>query len=285
MAFYQKNYALVTGASSGIGRAIAEELARRKINLVLIALPGTGLEETAEKIADKYQVDTLAYAVDLTEREASTKILQWCRDQHVAVRILVNNAGIGNISNLEDAEAETLNNIMLLNNHALTMITYTFLRSMKNSSPSYIMNVGSLASFLPIPRKAVYAASKSFVYAFSCSLSNELRGTGVSVSCLCPGGTLTSESVRQNTQSLSYKGNLFVQTAEQVAKEAVTGMFRRKRRIIPGVVNKFLFLLWTILPYNVASAILIMIFNKDKRQEKITRPLTRRFFSMAFVHR
>jgi short-subunit dehydrogenase len=285
MAFYQKNHALVTGASSGIGRAIAEELARRKINLVLIALPGTGLEETAEMIADKHQVHALAYAVDLTEREASTKILQWCKDQRVSVRILINNAGIGNISNLEDAHVETLNNILLLNNHALTMITYTFLRSMKNSSPSYIMNVGSLASFLPIPRKAVYAASKSFVYAFSCSLSNELRGTGVSVSCLCPGGTLTSESVRQNTQSLSYSGNLFVQTAEQVAKEAVNGMFRRKRRIIPGLANKFLFLLWTILPYEIASAILIMIFNKENRQEKIARPSARRFFSMASVHR
>jgi short-subunit dehydrogenase len=78
---------------------------------------------------------------------------------------------------------------------------------------------------------------------------------------------------------------LFVQTAGQVAKEGVNGMFRRKRRIIPGAANKFLFLLWTILPYHVASAILIMIFNNDKREEKIVRPLARRFFSMAFVHR
>ncbi len=286
MAFYQKNYALVTGASSGIGKAIAEELASQKINLVLIALPGTGLEETAEKIASDHHVSVLHYAIDLTEQSASNKILQWCKAHGVVVRILVNNAGIGNISNLEDSRPETLSNIMLLNNHALTMITYAFLRSMKHSSPSYIMNVGSLASFLPIPRKAVYAASKSFVYAFSCSLSNELRGTGVSVSCLCPGGTLTSHNVMMNTCNTSYKGKFFLQTANEVAKEAITGMFRKKRRIIPGWPNKFLFLLWTILPYNAASAILIMIFDKQKTQEQITRPSERRsLFSMAFVHR
>jgi short-subunit dehydrogenase len=285
MAFYQRNYALVTGASSGIGKAIAEELARQEINLVLIALPYTGLDETAKKIKDEYQVSVLTYPIDLTQQDAAAKILQWCKTQNIVVRVLVNNAGMGNIANLEDSKAETLNNMMLLNNHALTMITYTFLRSMKTCSPSYIMNVGSLASFLPIPRKAVYAASKSFVYAFSCSLSNELRGTGVSVSCLCPGGTLTSESVRNNTQSMSYKGSLFIQTADEVAKEAVAGMFQKKRRIIPGWSNKLLFLLWTILPYQIASSILIKIFNKQQHGGKVSRPERRRLPSMAFVHR
>jgi uncharacterized protein len=285
MAFYQRNYALVTGASSGIGKAIAEELARQQINLVVIALPNTGLEETAERIRDQYQVSVLTYPIDLTQQNAAGKILHWCKAQNIVVRILVNNAGMGNIANLEDSQAEILNNIMLLNNHALTMITYTFLRSMKTCSPSYIMNVGSLASFLPIPRKAVYAASKSFVYAFSCSLSNELRGTGVSVSCLCPGGTLTSEQVRSNTQGMSYKGKIFIQTAEEVAKEAVAGMFQKKRRIIPGWHNKLLFLLWNILPYRVASSILIRIFNKQQHREKVTRHERRRLPSMAFVHR
>ena len=286
MAFYQKKFALVTGGSAGIGKAIAEELARKKINLALVALPGTGLEETANGIAAAHGVTVLSFAIDLTQRDASMQIWNWCKAQGVSIRILVNNAGIGNIANLEDSHAETLNNILLLNNHALTMITYTFLRSMKTSSPSYIMNVGSLASFLPIPRKAVYAATKSFVYAFSCSLSNELRGTGVSVSCLCPGGTSTSSSVRNNTQSLSYKGSLFIQSADEVAREAVSGMFRRRRRIIPGWPNKFLFLLWTILPYRVASSILIMIFNKEKHQKKMARPSEKRsIFSLSFVNR
>src|SRR5688572_3935107 len=123
MAFYQRNYALVTGASSGIGKAIAEELARQEINLVLIALPYTGLDETAEKIKDEYQVSVLTYPIDLTQQNAAAKILQWCKTQNIVVRILVNNAGMGNIANLEDSKPETLNNMMLLNNHALTMIT------------------------------------------------------------------------------------------------------------------------------------------------------------------
>lgn len=285
MAFYERNYALVTGASSGIGKAIAEELARKKINLVLVALPGTGLEEIAQRIADDHQVTVLTYCIDLTEEHAATQLLKWCKTNSVVVRILVNNAGMGNISRLEDSQPETLDNMMLLNNRALIMLTYTFLRHMKTFSPSYIMNVGSLASFLPIPRKAVYAASKSFVYAFSCSLANELRGTGVSVSCLCPGGTITSESVKMNKQNTSYKGNLFMQTAAEVAKEAVAGMLRKKRRIIPGWPNKFLFLLWTILPYNVASSVLIMIFNEQKHKETLSVRERRSLFSMAFVHR
>jgi short-subunit dehydrogenase len=286
MAFYQKNFALITGASSGIGKAIAVELARRKISLILVALPGTGLEQTASDIATEHNITVLHYAIDLTHENASEKIFMWCRANEVVVRILVNNAGVGNIGYLEDCRTDTLSTILLLNNHAMMMLTHSFLSQMKRHAPGYILNVGSLASFLPIPKKAVYSASKSFVYSFSCSLGNELKDSGISVSCLCPGSTVTSETVKQNLQSTSYQGSLFTQTARQVAAEGVEQMFRKKRRIIPGWPNKFLFLLWTILPYSIASAILTRIFNKNRRPQKIlVDSLKRPLLSIALVQR
>jgi uncharacterized protein len=286
MAFYQKNFALITGASSGIGKAIAVELARRKISLVLIALPETGLEQAASDIAAEHNVTVLHYAIDLTQDNAPEKIFMWCRANEVVVRILVNNAGLGNIGNLEDCRIETLSTILLLNNRAMTMLTHSFLNQMKRHAPGYILNVGSLASFLPIPRKAVYSATKSFVYAFSCSLGNELRDAGISVSCLCPGSTITSETVRQNLGDTSYQGNLFTQTASEVASEAVEQMLRKKRRIIPGWPNKLLFFLWTILPYSIASAILIKIFDKDRQIQKTPSILVKRpLLSIALVQR
>jgi uncharacterized protein len=264
MAFYQKNFALITGASSGIGKAIAIELAARKINLVLVALPDTGLEQTASELSTTHDITVLHYAIDLTKENASVKIFQWCQANDVAVRILVNNAGLGNIGYLEDCRIETLSMILLLNNHVLTMLTHSFIAQMKTHAPGYILNVGSLASFLPIPKKAVYSASKSFVYSFSCSLGNELRNTGISVSCLCPGNTLTSENVSQNLQSTAYRGSFFTQTAAAVATEAVEQMFKKKRRIIPGWPNKFLYAMWRLLPYSIASAILTRIFNREQ---------------------
>jgi uncharacterized protein len=280
---YQKKFALITGSSSGIGKAIAEELARKKINLVLVALPQTGLEEVAKNIAEEHDVVALPLAIDLTSPDAAVIIFNWCRSQGIDIRILVNNAGMGNISLLEEAPIETLNTLILLNNHALTMLTCAFIGSMKRGGACFILNVGSLAAFLPIPRKAVYAATKSFVYAFSCSLRNELRGTEIKVSCLCPGHTVTSERVNQNFKNISYRGSLFSQTPQEVAVEAVEQMFRGKRRIIPGWPNKFLFLLWTCLPYAVTSAILIRIFNKD-RQVPSPRPADRKLL-LSLVHR
>lgn len=265
MAFYQKNFALITGASSGIGLAIAEELANKNINLVLVALPDTGLEETALRIAETYGITVLHFAIDLTHPPAATSIFQWCMAQGVVIRILVNNAGLGNIDYLEESRVETLNTIIMLNNLSVTLITHAFLGHMKKHSPGFILNVGSLASFLPIPRKSVYSATKSFVYAFSCALRNEVASTGISVSCLCPGSTQTSGDVKRNLESTAYKGDLFTQTPREVALEAVEQMFKGRRRIIPGWQNKLLFLLWTILPYTVASSILIRLFKKEKR--------------------
>lgn len=266
MPYYEKHYALVTGASSGIGKAIASELAKRKMNLLLVDLPQTGLEDVAELLQSIHAIDVQTFCVDLTSEDSAIKIFEFSQKKMIRITVLVNNAGLGNTAPLNKSSPGMLRVMMKLNNDAMIMLTQKFLIQASGSVPSYILNVGSLASFFPIPRKSVYSATKSFVYAFSCALRSELRGSMISVSCLCPGSTATSPNVRKNLEQTAYKGKLFTQTAEEVATVAVEEMFRGVRRIIPGWQNKMVFALWSVLPYFLCAFLLEKIFHPKTKE-------------------
>lgn len=266
------HFTVVTGASSGIGKALAIELASRKTNLVLVALPQTGLAETAQQISKTYQVDVHCYEVDLTEDEAPRKFYHWCRIQNLKINALINNAGIGTQAAFEQTSESELETMLKLNNQALVMLVYYFLPDLKRSSPAHILNVGSLASFMNIPGKAVYSASKSFIYSFSHALRLELKQYKINVSCLCPGGTITSQRVLQNINQVQWAGRMMLQMPEEVAREAIAQMYRGKKLIIPGTQNKFLYKLWSVLPQHVVDMILsALFFRKTPHHKPISR--------------
>lgn len=265
----EKLYAIVTGASSGIGRAIAIELAAKKINLILVALPNTGLEETARQIHKDFCIEVKFLEMDLTTEGAVDHFHKWCNRQPIKINILVNNAGLGTQGPFANTTISELETMLKLNNQVLVMMSHYFLPELKLNRPANILNVGSLASFMTIPGKAVYAASKSFIYSFSMSLRMELKPYKINVSCLCPGGTLTSSRVMENIDKVRFAGKRMLQSPEAVAGEAVKQMFYGKKIIIPGWHNKFLYKLWALLPQRIVDLILMALFFKKDVTEKI----------------
>lgn len=265
----KQSFAVVTGASSGIGRALAIELAAKKINLILVALPDTGLSDTVLRISNEYNVEVKFCELDLTKEGAASYFYDWCKKSNARINMLINNAGLGTQCAFENTSVLELETMLKLNNQALVMLAYYFLPELKLNSPSHILNVGSLASFMSIPGKAVYSASKSFICSFSFSLRIELRSARINVSCLCPGATITNERVINNIRMTGVAGKSMTQNPEDVAYEAVRQMLRGKKLIIPGWRNKFLYKLWAFLPQPAVDRILTGLFLKKEQKGMI----------------
>ena len=160
------SYVLITGASSGIGKAMAHEFAKLNFNVLLVALPNTGTHSVATDVVRKFNIHAATLEVDLTQPESPRQIFNWCKANHYGVKVLVNNAGFGNLRALAETDTLLITRMLSLNNHALVTLTQLFIPHLKAFKGAYILNVGSLAAFIPIPNKAVYTATKSFVFTF-----------------------------------------------------------------------------------------------------------------------
>ncbi|MBW8049168.1 MAG: SDR family oxidoreductase [Cytophagales bacterium] len=254
---------LITGGSEGIGKAIAIEFAKRQHDLVLVALPDKNLPECAEYIETKYKVKVHPYPTDLIEKDASQRLYEWCVEQGISVNILVNNAGMGGTFIFEKTDISLFEKIVQLNIQPLISLTHLFIPGMKDYPKAYILNVGSVASFYPIPYKSIYAASKSFVYSFSIALSEELKSSSVKVSVLCPGPTLTHAEVTARIEAQGLIGKLMKMSPDEVARIAVNGLLNGKKIIIPGLLNRFSLFVMKSLPVGWLQ----YIFEKNIRAE------------------
>ena len=231
-------YALITGASKGIGKAIAYELAGRKINILLVARSEVLLKELAQDIKTRFGVQADYFAIDLSAPDAARHVKQQCIDKNYSINILVNNAGYGLWGRFDNLTLEEQNNMLRLNMNTLVNLCYELLPLLKTAKKAYILNVSSTAAYQAVPTLSLYAASKAFVLSFSRGLKIELKNTPVSVSCLSPGPT-TSDFVNRARMgtAIQKKAEQFSMTAEKVAKIAVNGMFSGKAEIIPGISN------------------------------------------------
>jgi short-subunit dehydrogenase len=256
-------YTLITGASSGIGRAIALECARRNMNLLIVALPGAELEETATYIRRHYRIMIDYLGVDLTETDGPGKVFDWVRDQKYIVNILVNNAGIAGSAVFTEADPDYSDVRIQLNIRALVMMTHLFLPRMLEAEAAYILNIGSLSGFYPIAYKSVYAASKAFVLSFSLGLGEELRGTPVSISIVCPNAVRTNSGTHGRIDSHGWIGRAAEVSAERIARTAVDKMFRGKVIIIPGLFNRILYYFSKLLPRSMR----VRIASREIRKE------------------
>jgi short-subunit dehydrogenase len=254
-------YALVTGASKGLGKAFALDLASRGINVLLVALYGEGLPELSAHIKNRYGVEVDYLEINLRDPSAVHKIADWASE--VDVSILINNAGIGGARPFELAGVEYLDAIISINIRSLVLLTYLLLPNLKKQTKSYILNVASMASFSPMAFKTVYPASKSFVYSFSCCLKEELKNTSVSVSVLHPGPMRTNPEVSKRIETQSYLAKLGIQTPKEVAEIAIRKLIKRKAIIIPGYMNKFNWLLMKIVPKRIGVPIISNIVKRE----------------------
>ena len=231
------SHALVTGASSGIGESIAHKLGKAGVGMVLVARR----KDRLDAIAAKYpNVEVLA--ADLTTDAGLGAVLERLRDvTRPQIDLLVNNAGFGTSGQFVSADAERLSREISLNINALTRISHEAVRQMLPRGRGYLLNVSSIASFQPGPDLAVYSATKAFVTSLTEALHEELRGSGIRVTALCPGLTHTEFQSISNTTGLESKFPEFAwMSADDVARDGLRAVADGKAICVPGVVNKSL---------------------------------------------
>ncbi len=257
------SYAIITGSSKGIGKSIAIELAKKKIDVLLVARSSDLLDNLAKEITTTYAVKAHCLVIDLAAPEAPEQVKQWCIQNNYKVNILVNNAGYGLSGSFEKYSLKEYNDMLQININAVTSLCHIFLDDFKKLPQSYILNIASTTAYQSVPCFSMYAASKAFIKSFTRSLSFELRKTNVSVTCVSPGGTDTDFAVRAAVSNQALKAaDKFNMTTNAVAKIAVDAMFNKKTEVITGVVNKVgAFLSW-LLPQKFVEGNLYKIYNQ-----------------------
>ncbi|MEM8900274.1 MAG: SDR family oxidoreductase [Bacteroidota bacterium] len=235
--------ALVTGASSGIGKSFAYLLASKRMNLVIVARTISQLELMADEISNKYQVKVLPITKDLSIKGASQELYDRVKREQVEVDLLINNAGFGKWGEFTEFSMEDYHNMIQLNITALMDLTYLFMEAMKQKPEAGIINLGSTASFLPVPFSSVYAATKAFVLSFSEGLVGELEGTQVKVHCLCPDGTATNFAKVANPEVDT--STVDMKSPDDVAREGLDAFLAGKHFSVTG--RKYILFITRIL--------------------------------------
>jgi short-subunit dehydrogenase len=231
--------ALVTGASSGIGAAIAKELASRGYSIALVARREERLRSLATDLTSEYGVAAEAIACDLGDPAERDRLADELRGRGRSVEVLVNNAGFGHQADFATSPRERMVEMVRLNVEAVVDLTSRFMGPMVERGRGSVINIASTAAFQPLPGSAVYAASKSFVLSFSEAIRTELRGSGVTVTAVCPGPVKTEFTEVAGVGGVEDRtpGAVWM-SAEDIARHAVDGAARDRRVVVPGAINR-----------------------------------------------
>ena len=244
-------HALITGASAGIGREFACQLAGRARTLVLVARREQRLTQLREELVGRnpdLRVDI--HRSDLSRRADVEELVAWVATQPFTIDLLINNAGLGDMGTFATSDREKLENMLQVNMVALTQLTRAVLPPMIERQRGVILNVSSSAGFLPIPNFSVYAATKAYVTSFSEGLRGELRGTGIIVSALCPGPVRTefNQLARRTAGPATPEPELVYVPVEEVVADALHGIERNQAIVIPGTLMKLGMFLVRLMP-------------------------------------
>ncbi|MFZ6013477.1 MAG: SDR family NAD(P)-dependent oxidoreductase [Bacteroidota bacterium] len=242
-----KEYVLLTGASSGIGYEMANLLASKKMNLILVARNETKLQQMQNELIARHGILVHYIAKDLSDVQAAIDLYKEVRQDDLLVTALINNAGVGNYGNFTETSLEEELKMIELNVSSVVALTKLFAKDMVARKSGRIMNVSSLLAFLPFPYYSVYSATKSFVLAFSETLAAELEGTGVVVTTLAPGITETgfvSPEMRETNHLKSSKPT----PVKTVAEAGMKLLLHGKGKKIVGFQNRFNSILARIVP-------------------------------------
>ncbi|HEY6160719.1 MAG TPA: SDR family oxidoreductase [Bacteroidia bacterium] len=233
-----KQTALITGASSGIGYELAKIMAGKGYDLVLIARNTKPLEEIAHSFKGK--VSVLVMAKDLSGENAPQEVFEELQKKNIAVDILVNNAGFGDFGKFAETDWKKEKMMIDLNVRSLTEMTKLFLPAMVKRKSGRIMNLASTASFQPGPLMSVYYATKAYVLFFTEGIAEELRGSGVTVTALCPGPTRSGFQAASALENSKLVKDRKLPTAKEVAEYGYKAMVRGKVVAIHGLMNRLM---------------------------------------------
>lgn len=249
-------YALVAGGSKGIGYAIAEALARRHFNLVLIARGMDNLHAARQKLESAYNIQVEVLSYDLSKESSAAEIANWCIERNLPLKVLCNVAGFGGSHDYLSASLDTLRYIVRLNVESAMSLTLLLLPLPEQNAPSYVLNVASMAGFAPIPVKNIYSTTKSAVIYFSYALRHQLKEKDISVSCLAPGPVFTKPQVVKDTKEyMGWLGMRMEVPPARVGEVAVRETLKRKMIIVPGTLARFSAFIVRLLPKRMMAAI------------------------------
>lgn len=252
--------ALVTGTTSGIGRALCDKLAQENYRLVLVARNKALLKEQAETLRSS-GVKVFEVVCNLAKPNAAEMVLSAIRSENLMVDVLINNAGFNEAGLFSETNLDKELEMIQVHIKTLTELTKGMLTGMLERRRGKILNVGSTGSYMPCPTDAVYAATKAYVLSFSNALYQELKGTGVTVTTLCPGATETNFADKAAIdKTLLFK--YFVMQPEKVANIGYASMLKGKRTVTAGAYNKMLVAFSKLLPIKILNPIAAMMIKK-----------------------
>jgi short-subunit dehydrogenase len=230
---------LITGASAGIGREFARQLAQVVDSLILVARRQDRLKtlELELKLINP-ELEIFIQQVDLQKEDEVNRFCDWLEESGLTVDVLINNAGLGDYGKFSDADWQRIRAMLQVNMVALTYLTYRVLPAMRKAGGGAILNVSSIAGFLPVPNCAVYAATKAYVTSFSEALRAELRPLNISVTALCPGPVPTEfqEVAARTSDEESISVSLLTVPVQEVARKALNAISRHRARVVPGLM-------------------------------------------------
>jgi short-subunit dehydrogenase len=233
---WSKRWALVTGASAGIGKALAEELARASTNLVLTARRSDRLEQLAQQLSSAHQIQTKVFPADLTRTDAPPKIFEFTQQNGLEIELLINNAGFGAYGEFYKVDAQRFLDMVQVNCSAVVHLTRLYLPLMIARRRGDVLMVSSTAAFQSVPYISTYAATKGFDLLFAEGLAEEVKPFGVRVCALCPGSTESEfGEVAGQTQVAASKRHR--ETAEKVARTGLQALAAGKSSVISGLPN------------------------------------------------
>ena len=249
---------LITGASGGIGEALANKFAERKHNLLLVARNADKLTVQCKQLAEKFGINAQFITADLAKSETAELVLTETQQRGLEIDMLINNAGIGSGGAFSELTLKSELDMIQLNISSLVALTYLFLPQMQKRKSGTIINVASVAAFMPIPYMATYAASKVFVRSFTEAITQECKPYNIHVMLLCPGLTKTNFNNAAGIENEKGKGlnteyTSSTQTPEQVANEALAALDKRKHFIVSGTMNRIGANMFALIPNSLIA--------------------------------
>jgi short-subunit dehydrogenase len=245
-----EQFALVTGASSGIGLALSGELAKLGFPLLMVSNEENEIARAAGEIQAQYHVTAIPLYMDLSHTGSAAQLFDYCRNEKITVKIIVNNAGIFFFKDIIDTHPERMETMINLHVYTPVMICRLFAAQMAaENREGYIMNMASIAAWMMMPGIALYSATKSFLRCFSRAMRHELSGRGISITTVCPGAAATGlYNLPPRYMKLGI-GLGIIMPAQKLARLALKKMFKRKAEYIPGgLINRLFVFLVESLP-------------------------------------
>ncbi len=242
-----KPLAVITGATGGLGEIFARLLAQRGFDLLLVGRNREKLESLAALLNKNFKVSASPIVSDLSSETELRKLCTFLKTLPQTPHVLINNAGFGFVGNALSMAPEKAQEMINVNVKALTALTLALAPQMKEKGVGRILNVASIAAFMPCPTMAVYASTKAYVLSFSEALNTELKGTGVTVSALCPGPLATAFWDRAGLES-AYSLNTWMTSTESAAQAGIDALFSGTPVTTPGIANRLLTVTTCVAP-------------------------------------